>query len=458
MRKLSLQEKLGRKVILLLIIISTIAGSFTLIITTKTSAQSSCPLKNFGDTDCSGTVDLLDFSKFREEYILFQKGQLQIANALSNFNQDQSLDLSDFVIFKNNLGRTSTTGTPTIKLTTTTVPTVTTTSSPPPVGPSKGVWISPEEIMKLPMSGSAWDKMVSATSSDVTTACLYDNNCPADVDTLAIAIVAVRKNDSALRAKAIGGLQAAMKSKYSRALELSRGLQTYIIAADILGYHDSGFESWVRSALTANISGHSGGSGVYGTAIKSANNWGGHARASLAAAAIYLNDQKMITDVVNAHKAFIGLSAPNQLVYDSTNWHADSSNKAGINRKGAIISGKNVSGVLPEDWRRASGFTWPPGITGYMWEGIQGLIVTAVILHRANLVPFNAGDNAMIRSIDILYGTGEAASNSPVFKNPASGDDTWIPWVVNYYGGTSFPTQAASPGKNMGWTDWTHAK
>ncbi len=233
-------------------------------------------------------------------------------------------------------------------------------------------------------------------------------------------------------------------------------MQSYIIAADIIGYRTPEFENWIRTTLAANIPGHSG-TGILGTAYNSSNNWGGHARATVAAAAIYLNDAEMKQKVTDAHKAFIGVPAPNTMVYSSTSWHA-TADKAGVNRKGATIQGVNVSGVLPEDWRRAAEFQWLPAVTDYMWEGMQGFVVSAVILDRANLVPLNAGDNAVVRAMDMLYGTGEAANNSPVYQNPAAGDDTWIPWLVNNYAGTSFPASATSPGKGMGWTDWTHAR
>jgi hypothetical protein len=92
-----------------------------------------------------------------------------------------------------------------------------------------------------------------------------------------------------------------------------------------------------------------------------------------------------------------------------------------------------------------------------MWEGMQGYVVTAVILHRAGVLPFNSADNSVMRAMDMLYGKGEASTNSPLFHNPASSDDTWIPWVVNYYiSENRYPTTTANPGKNMGWTDWTH--
>lgn len=310
------------------------------------------------------------------------------------------------------------------------------------------------------MCGAAWDKVQNAATSDWGSACLYDNECQHDVKTLAGALVAVRTENAAMRDKVITGLQSAMQSQLYRALEASRGMQSYIIAADIIGYRTEQFETWIRTTLAANITGHSG-TGILGTAYNSSNNWGGHARATVAAAAIYLNDAEMKQKVTDAHKAFIGLSAQNTMVYSATSWHA-TSDKAGVNRAGAMIEGINVSGVLPEDWRRGGEFTWLPAASGYMWEGMQGFVVTAVILHRdqANSDPvlFDAGDNAVVRAMHMLYGTGEAASNNPVYLNPAVGDDSWIPWLVNFYAETSFPASATSPGKGMGWTDWTHAR
>jgi hypothetical protein len=39
----------------------------------------------------------------------------------------------------------------------------------------------------------------------------------------------------------------------------------------------------------------------------------------------------------------------------------------------------------------------------------------------------------------------------------ATGDDRWLPWVINDVYGTNFPREEASHGKLMAWTDWTHA-
>jgi len=76
--------------------------------------------------------------------------------------------------------------------------------------------------------------------------------------------------------------------------------------------------------------------------------------------------------------------------------------------------------------------------------------VQAAILHRAGYDTFNWGDKAILRAFQWLY-------NEANF--PAVGDDTWELPLVDYYYGTEFWDGSATRcGKNMGWTDWTHAK
>lgn len=394
-----------------------------------------------GDANNDGKVDGIDFVTWIAHY-----GQNVSGAENGDFNNDGKVDGIDYVAWLSNYDKSKVTPIPTDK----TLPT-----------PSleKGIWISVEELDSQPISGGAWDRVYSAANANWGSACLYDLDCPHDTSTLAGALVAARLNDSAMRAKTIAGITSAMNAtQFDRVLELSRGLQSYIIAADIIGYRTPAFENWVRSMITKPLQGHSGGNNILETAQYSSNNWGGHARASLAAAAVYLSDSDYTQKVVAAHRAFIGVAPSSSMVYSSTTWHATSSNKAGENRKGTVISGKNVSGVLPEDWRRGNAdFTWlPTTANNYYWEGMQGFVVTAVILHRAGLVSWTSGDNAVVRATDMLFGTGDASSNSPVFRLPPSGDDTWIPWVVNYYSGSNFPTSAASPGKNMAWTDWMY--
>lgn len=341
---------------------------------------------------------------------------------------------------------------------------------------TKGIWISKEEIMALPMSGNGWNKVFAAAKSNWGSADLGSLNTNHDVNTFAGALVSVRLGegkDGEFRRKTIAGIESAMKSGLSRALELSRGLPSYIIAADIIGYETNEFKEWIREMLEVKVAYHSGGSnklcnsqgvhencsnlgGVVCTAVRSSNNWGGMARAAVIAAARYLGDDALMQKMVNAHKAFIGEPATNSMYCTDTTWHSDPSNKAGVNRLNSSIGGNNVSGALPEDWRRGADYRWPAKLDGYMWEGMQGYVASAVMLDRAGLLSKSAGDNAVVRSMDILFDIGYSPT----------GDDSWMPWLVNKVWGSkviqqvsgrsSFPTTSSDHGKGFGWTEWTH--
>ncbi len=428
-----------------------------------TSPSTSLPQGyNNWDVDQNGTINVVDIGLVVDDY-----GSLNPVKPRADVDRNGKIDIVDIGIIVDHYGETgpvptngSSTATPSPR-----PATATPTASEPPISSTSGIWISPEEIMNLPMSGAAWTRVQSAANSSWGSANLGDNNSSHDVNTLAGALVAVRTGNSAMRSKTIAGLQSAMNSPLTRALELSRGLQTYVIAADIIGYRTPEFEAWVREMLNKNVSPHTGGSqlcnssgvalscsgigGVVCTALRSANNWGGHARASAIASALYLNDNTLLNKLINAHKAFIGMDVPNNLYCENTNWHADSNNKYGVNKTGSTISGRDASGILPEDWRRGSEYKWPPTFSGYMWEGMQGYVVSAVMLQRSGDLAFSAGENAVVRSMNMLYSG---------INYPAGSDDTWIPWLVNYYANTNFPTGAAVSGKNMGWTDWTHQK
>ena len=82
-----------------------------------------------------------------------------------------------------------------------------------------------------------------------------------------------------------------------------------------------------------------------------------------------------------------------------------------------------------------------------MYEGLQGALAQAVILHRAGYDVWEWQDRALLRAFTWLHEQADF---------PAQGDDTWQPHVINHFYGTSFPAPVpARPGKNVGWTDWT---
>jgi len=109
-----------------------------------------------------------------------------------------------------------------------------------------------------------------------------------------------------------------------------------------------------------------------------------------------------------------------------------------------------VDGVLPDDQRRSGCFSWPPPKENYVYEGLQGALAQAIILSRQGYDVWNWRDKALLRAFQWL--DQEA-------RFPATADDSWQPHLVNFYYRTAFPAPIpSSPGKNVGWTDWTHSQ
>ena len=76
------------------------------------------------------------------------------------------------------------------------------------------------------------------------------------------------------------------------------------------------------------------------------------------------------------------------------------------------------------------------------------------MLHRAGYPAFEWEDRAILRAIEWLYNTTFDDG-----KNyPAEGDDRWQIWIINKRYGAKIPVASpVSPGKMIGWTDWTHS-
>ena len=91
-----------------------------------------------------------------------------------------------------------------------------------------------------------------------------------------------------------------------------------------------------------------------------------------------------------------------------------------------------------------------------MWEGLQGAVAAAEMLHRAGYPAYEWSDRAILRSIEWLHNTTfEDGKNYP-----ATGDDVWQIYIINKRYGKNFPagsSSTVSSGKMMGFTDWTHS-
>ena len=309
-----------------------------------------------------------------------------------------------------------------------------------------GLWLSADEVRALPMSGSAWAALEDDAYGSWGSADVQDQNSDHDVDVLAGALVAVRTGDGALRSRVEDALADVPGTESGgRTLALGRNLPGYVLAADLVGYRDAAFVRWVDEVRTRSLSGRT----LISTHEDRPNNWGTHAGAARIAAALYLGDD---ADLARAADVFAGWLGDRGRYagfdYGDLAWQCDPDRPVGINPVGCTIDGHDVGGVIPDDQRRGGGFSWPPPAENYVWEALQGAVVQAELLDRAGYDAWSWSDQALVRSVEWLHVHA---------GYPAEGDDTWIPWLVNHATGSRFPAPSpTNPGKNLGYTDWTH--
>jgi hypothetical protein len=323
---------------------------------------------------------------------------------------------------------------------------------PPPPAAIKGVWTSAEELATRPTSGPAWEALVAASRQDTSAPNLSNQDDPTNVRVLAAALVFARTGGSALRDKVIAACTKAVGTESgARALALARELPAYVIAADLVGYREPRFVTWVAGVRHAPMTG--GPASLIASHEERPNNWGTHAAAARAACAAYLGDQAELERCARVFRGWLGdRDAYSAFSYGDPAWQADASKPVGINPKGTTKSGHSIDGVLADDQRRAGGFVWPPPKENYVWEALQGAVVCAEILTRAGCagyLAFEYQDRALLRAVTRLHTEAQF---------PASGDDTFLPHIINRRYGTKFPAPIPStPGKNCGFTCFTHA-
>ncbi len=326
--------------------------------------------------------------------------------------------------------------------------------SPESPAATSGIWITRAEIMRLPTTGDAWKQVEGVANKSAGTPDLSNQDDDTNVIILAKALAFVRTSNSSYRDDVVAALDVVTYNNTEsggRTLALGRELAAYVIAADLIDLAtydsslDADFRVKIRDLLTKTLDGNT----LVETHEVRPNNWGTHAGASRAAVAAYLGDTAELERTAQVFHGWVGdRSAYSDFSYGDLSWQCDSSKPVGINPKGCMKSGHSIDGALPEEMRRGGSFTWPPGKTGYAWEGLQGALVQAEILHRAGYDTWNWEDQALLRAVQFLYSIGW----------DATGDDEWQLWLINFSYGTEYAANApVSAGKNMGWTDWSHS-
>lgn len=317
----------------------------------------------------------------------------------------------------------------------------------PSINRADGIWISREELRAIPTDGEAWASVKKAADANAGHPNLADQNQTSDVRVLARALVYARTGETRYRDEVEKACMAAIGFKHDgRTLALARNLCAYVVAADLVGFRDPRFTEWLRRCRTEVLQDRT----LVSTHEMRPNNWGTHAGASRLAIALYLGEEEEVKRVAQVFKGYLGdRAAYAGFRYgDDLSWQADPNRPVAVNPKGAMKNGHSIDGALPEEMRRGGPFRWPPSPTGYPWGALQGAIVQAEMLHRHGYPAYEWQDKAILRAVNFLY---------RAHWEPA-GDDQWLVWIINKRYGTTYPTNVQSrPGKNMGWTSWTHS-
>jgi hypothetical protein len=306
------------------------------------------------------------------------------------------------------------------------------------------------------MSGDAWNRLKATADGDLGPATIADYTANHDVKTLAVALVYARTRDIHYRQKAVDAIMQVIGTEEGGLLlMLARNLVCYVIAADLIDLQsfnpsqDAQFRSWISTVRYTQF--------ADGTLINNhelrANNRGTMAGASRAAIAVYLGEATELARTAQVFQGWVGDRAAYagfRYIHDLS-WQADASQPVAVNQPSAVKNGFSIDGALPEEMRRGCAFQMPPCPTVYAWGGLQGALVQAMILSRQGYDVWNWQEQALLRAVEFLYALDQQYGGWW-----ATGDDTWIPWLVNFVYGTSFPTSPAKIGKNMGWTDWMY--
>jgi hypothetical protein len=316
--------------------------------------------------------------------------------------------------------------------------------------PTSGILLTQAEIDALPASGAAWNAIATRAKATWPAPKLSDQNNQNDVYALAGALYYAKTGDSAMRAKVRTAIMTAKGTEAGgRVLALARNLPSYVLAADLIDLRgvsatdDAAFRSWLSSVRRAAMTECTNLVACHETRP---NNWGTHAGAARVAADIYLGDRVDLDRAATVFRGWLGdRSAYAGFKYGDLSWQANPATPVGINPVGATKNGVSIDGVLPDDQRRG-GLCCTLVKENYVYEALQGAVVTAHLLKRQGYDSWNWGNQAIKRAF--LW---EANVNA----YPATSDDNWQPWLVNKaYGLKLAAPTPTTPGKGFGFADW----
>ena len=318
--------------------------------------------------------------------------------------------------------------------------------TPSPVW-AQSIWLSAQEISALSTRSAAWHEVLAAADAQMVPPNLSDQDETTNVRVLARAFVFARTGAKIYRDEVVQACQAAIGTESDgRTLALGRKLAAYVIAADLVGWRDQRFVDWLRLVRRKQLEGQT----LISTHEERPNNWGTHCGASRIAIAAFLDDREDLNRAAKVFHGWLGDRASHAgfKFGNDLSWQADPLRPLGVNPRGALKAGQTIDGALPDDMRRGGSFAWPPRPTDYPWGALDGAMLQAELLARQGYPSWQWEDEALLRAVRFLDG----------IQWPARGDNQWTLYLVNRRYRTEFKVpMSIMPGKNMAWTNWTHA-
>jgi hypothetical protein len=329
-------------------------------------------------------------------------------------------------------------------------------ATPAPAAASGAMLIDRATLLALPTSGSAWSTLKSVADGSLGTANLRDQNNTHSARTLAAALVGVRLNSASHLDKARAGLRAAQGTEATGSsnmvLAAGRQLVGYIIAADLIGYRDPGFVSWVSGMRTKELGGHGRWTRLAQTHADTANNWGAWAGASRVAAAIYVGDRADTATAAAILRGWLGdrgayAGFRTTADFDAA-WACNAGSWTAINP--ACSTAKD--GAVVEEASRSSGSYPNLDATAimYSWEALGGAQLQALLLQRAGYGDvWEWSNRGFLRAARWLERNGGYA--------PPYAVNQYMPWIFDWAYATSVGRKnAAGMGRTFGFTDWLY--
>jgi hypothetical protein len=412
------------------------------------------------------------------------------------------------------------------------------------VDPAVGIWVNAAELSRLPTSGDAWADLLGAAGLPCPTPDLTDMENNADGCLLGKAIASVRLaaadpldlQAQALRGDVLTGLAQMMDEANwcdhgictpctplvpdptctRTSLAVGRNLGAYLAAADLIDLGADDTPS--RADLIAFLEGTGNPAdaeeirigilnypwidgGTYAlpsvrrrlrdTHDRRPNNWGGHACASTAAAAVFREEAAELLQIFDVEIGWLGNCTQgdcSNFVFDpaAADWTCDqTAPQSAINGDGWCtvdvdpgpgLDLMDLNGAQVDEMRRGGPF--PAGCHAspraciaevHIWGGLQGRIDCAYILRRQGLDLFGASGAALRRSYEFQHRpiweiAGVAGQPHPphVSQDGSPNDDAFLAYIMNHVYGAGFPLDPAAGGpgykefgKGFGWTRYT---